>query len=108
MYTGISYRTIHAQKQTLSVHDVFVTYMNNPNENLDPPQYLPSHIEGLKEKHDYFEVPDLETKLPRHDNPRCWLQQNVLQMKQVQLRLFQIIILNEDTIPQIIIVSNSY
>ena len=32
------------------------------NENRDTPLYLHSHLESLKEKHDYFEVPDLETK----------------------------------------------
>ena len=32
------------------------------NENLDTPLCLPSHLESLKEKHDYFEVPDLEAK----------------------------------------------
>ena len=34
------------------------------NGNLDTSLYLPSHLESLKEKHDYFEVPDLETKVP--------------------------------------------
>ena len=65
--TGIYYRTIHPQNMTLSVQDVFVTYMNNLieyNENLDPPIYLTAHLESLKEKHDYFEVPDLQTKIP--------------------------------------------
>ena len=32
-------------------------------ENLDTPVYLPSHLKSLKEKHEYFEVPDLETKI---------------------------------------------
>ena len=39
------------------------------NENLDTPLYLPSHLQNLKEKHDFLEVLDLETKIPRHDNP---------------------------------------
>ena len=38
-------------------------------ENLDTPLYLPSHLEGLKDKHEYFEVPDLETKIQRHYKP---------------------------------------
>ena len=36
-------------------------------ENLDPPLYRPSHLESLKQKHDYFEVPDLETKTRHSD-----------------------------------------
>ena len=66
---GIYCRTIHPQNITLSLQDVFVTNMNNlfeHNENLDPPPYLPSHLECLKEKHDYFEVPELETKIQRY------------------------------------------
>ena len=37
------------------------------NENLDTPIDLPPQLESLKEKYDYFEVPDLETKIQRHD-----------------------------------------
>ena len=77
------------------------------NENLDT-LYLRSHLENLKEKHDYFEVPDLETKIQRHDNPHYWLQQNILQIKQFQYRFFHNIILNQDTVPQIKIVSHFY
>ena len=32
------------------------------NENQDTPLYRPSHLEDLKHKAEYFEVPDLETK----------------------------------------------
>ena len=45
------------------------------NENLDPPLHLPSHLESLKEKHDYFETPELDTKIQRHNNPHYWLKQ---------------------------------
>ena len=71
------------------------------NENLDTPLYLPSHLESLKEKHDFVELPDLETKIQRHDSPHYWLQQDILQIKQFQYRFFQNIRLNENTVPQI-------
>ena len=32
--------------------------------------YLPSHLKSPKEKHNYLEVPDLETTIQRHNN---WL-----------------------------------
>ena len=102
--TGTYYRTIHPQNITLSNQDVSITYMNElieHNENLDTPLYLPSHLESLKEKHDYFEVSNLETKIQRHNNPHFWLQQDILQIKQFQYKFFQNIILNEDTVPQI-------
>ena len=71
------------------------------NENLDTPIYLPSHRENFKEKHDFLEVPDLETNVQRHDNPHYWLQQDKLQIKQFQYSFFQNIILNEDRVPEI-------
>ena len=37
------------------------------NENQDTPLYLPSHSEDLKHKSEYFEVPDLETRIQSHD-----------------------------------------
>ena len=66
------------------------------NENQDRPLYPPSHLNDLKHKSEYFEVPDLETRIQRHDNPQYWLQ-----VKNFQYRFFYNITLNEDTIPQV-------
>ena len=55
--TGTNYKTIHPQNITLSIQDVFITYMDKlieHNENLDTPLYLPSHFESFKENHDFF------------------------------------------------------
>ena len=71
------------------------------NENQDTPLYLPSHVEDLKHKSEYFEVPDLETRIQRHDNPFNWLQQDILQVKNFQYRFFYNIILTDDTNPQV-------
>ena len=48
-----------------------------------------------------MEVPDLDTKAQRHDNPHYWLQQDILQIKNFQYRFFNNIILTDDTIPQV-------
>ena len=71
------------------------------NENQETPPYLPSHLEDLKHKFDYFEVPFLETRVQTHDNPHYWLQQDILQAKLFQYRFFNIITLTDDTIPQV-------
>ena len=39
---------------------------------------FPSHLEALKHKSEYFDVPDLGTKIQRHDNPHYWLQQDIV------------------------------
>ena len=71
------------------------------NENQDTPLYRPSHLQELKHRSEYFEVPDLDTKVQRHDNPHYWLQRDILQIKHFQYRFFNNIILTDDTIPQV-------
>ena len=71
------------------------------NENQDTPLYRSSHLEELKHRSEYFEVPDLGTRIQRHDNPHYWLQQDILQIKNFQYRFFNNIILTDDTIPQV-------
>ena len=81
---GTFYRTIHPQNITLSIQDVFLTYMqklNEFNENQDTALYRPSHLQELKHRSEYFEVPDLDTRVQRHDNPHYWLQRDILQIK---------------------------
>ena len=102
--SGTFYRTIHPQKITLSIQDVFHTYMQKLidfNENQNPPLYRPSHLQELRHRSEYFEVPDLDTKVQRQDNPHYWLQRDVLQIKLFQYRFFNKIILTDDTIPQV-------
>ena len=101
---GIFYRTIHPQIITFSIQDVFRTYMQKLiefNENQDTPLYRPSHLQELRHRSEYFEVPDLDTKVQRHDNPYYWLQRDILQIKKFQYRFFNNIILTDDTIAQV-------
>ena len=102
--SGTFYRNIHPKNITLSVQDVFHTYMQKLidfNENQNPPLYCLSHLQELKHRSEYFEVPDLDTKVQRHDNPHYWLQRDILQIKHFQYRFFNNIILTDDTIPQV-------
>ena len=102
--SGTFYRTIHPKNITLPIQDVFHAYMQKLiefNENQDTPLYRPSHLQELKQHSDYFEVPDLDTKVQRHDNPHYWLQRDILQIKQFQYRLFNNIILTDDTISEV-------
>ena len=76
------------------------------NENQDTLLYRFSHLEDLKHKSEYFEVPDLDTRIQRHDTPHYWLQQDILQIKNFQNRFFNNIILTDDTIPQVKILTH--
>ena len=104
MSTGTYYRTIHPQNITLSIQDVFLTYMQKLiefNKNQDTQLYFPSHLDYLKHKPECFEVPDLETRIQTPDNPHYWAQQDILQVKNFQYRFFNNITLTDDTIPQV-------
>ena len=39
------------------------------NENLDAPLYRLSFLETLQQKDQHFEVPDIDTKINRQNNP---------------------------------------
>ena len=102
--SGTFHRTIHPKNITLSIQDVFNTYMQKLiefNENQDTPLYRPSHLQELKHRSEYFEVPDLDTKVQRHNIPHYWLQRDIVQIKHFQYRFFNNIILTDDTIPQV-------
>ena len=106
---GTFYRTIHPRNLTLPIQNIFTSYINQlieHNENLDTPIYRPSLLEELKEKVDLFEVPDLDTKIIRHNNPHYWLQQDILQVTTFQYKFFKNITLDDDTIPQIKVFSH--
>ena len=101
--SGTFYRTIHLRNITLSIQKLIEF-----NENQDTPLYRPSHLQELKHRSEYFEVPDLDTKVRRHDNPHYWLQRDILQIKHFQYIFFNNIILTDDTIPQSKFLHNSY
>ena len=85
---GTFYRTIHPQNVTLSIQDVFRAYMQRLIEfieNQDTPLYRPSHLQELRHRSEYFEVPDLDTKVQRHDNPHYWLRRDILQRKKFSI-----------------------
>ena len=105
------YRTIHPRNLTLSIQDIFTSYINKlieHNENLDAPLYGPFLLDSLNEKADCFDVPDLDTKVIRHNNPHYWLQQDLLQVTNYQYRFVQNISLDDDTIPQIKVFSHFF
>ena len=102
--TGTCYRTINPQNIQLTIQDVFNNYMNKLieiNENLDSLLYRPSLLENLQQKHQYFEVPDIDSTITRQNNPLYWLQQDILKVIHFKYYLFQNLTLNDDTLPQI-------
>ena len=56
-------------------------------ENQTPSLYLPSQFGDLKYKSEYFDVPDLETRVQTHGNPHYWLQQDIFQVKKLSIQI---------------------
>ena len=71
------------------------------NENLDTPLYRPSLLENLQQKHQYYEVPDFDSKITRKNNPHYWSKRAILQITRFQYNFFQNLTLNDDNIPRI-------
>ena len=57
------------------------------NENQKLLLYRPSHLEELKHKSEYFEVPDLETRIQRHDNPPLLATTRYLTSKELPIQI---------------------
>ena len=98
------FRTIHPRNSTLSIQNTFVRSIDKlieHNENLDTPLYRPSHLESLKDKAEYFDIPDIDTKIRTHNNPHYWLQQVLLQVTNFQYKFSGNITPTDDTIPHI-------
>ena len=52
----------------MSIQNIFFSYMDKLiQKHFVPLLYLPSHLESLREKHDYVEVHDFETKIRRFE-----------------------------------------
>ena len=69
--TGIYYRTIYPQNVQLTIKDIFNNYLNKLiefNEIFDRPIYRPSILEDLQQKHQYNEVPDIDSQINRQNN----------------------------------------
>ena len=74
---------------------------------MDTPLYRSSpHLESLNEKAEYFDVPDIDTKIQTDNNPHYWLQQDLLQVTNFQYKFFRNITLTDNTIPQIKVFSH--
>ena len=95
---NLSPRFYRAQMQLTKFSKLKI--IHTPGKNLSVAD-MPSHLQEQKHRSEYFEVPDLDTKVQRHNNPHYWLQRDIVQIKHFQYRYFNNIILTDDTIEQV-------
>ena len=99
--TNIYTKHIYPSNIFLPISQVFLAFLSKieeMNNALDQPIFLPSAISELQSKESYFEIPNLEQLRQINDNPHYWLQTDLLQLKQFQYQFFHNITLNDKTI----------
>ena len=79
--------------------------MQEHNITLENPKYSPNALEELEQYIQNFEVENIERIVTTHDNPHHWLQADIIRIQSFLYHYFKDIILNEQKIPQIKLVS---
>ena len=94
----------------LQVHikDVFYAFLNQVKEfnlALQIPKYSPNALQELERYIHNFEVEDIERIVITQDNPHHWLQTDIIRIQSFLYHYFKDIKLNEQSMPQIKLIS---
>ena len=90
------------------IQDVFCQFLDKleeANEFLEKPVFLPSAFDELRSKDNFFETSEAE-KIRQTHNPHHWLLHDLIQINSFQYKFFsELVLLDNSTIPQIQIYS---
>ena len=101
-------RTIYPTNLQIHIKDVFHAFLNQVKESnlaLENPKYSPNALQELERYIHNFEVEVLERIVTTQDNPHQWLQTDIIRIKSFVYHLFKDITLNEQSTPQIKLIS---
>ena len=101
-------RTINPINLQIPIQEVFHAFLNKVkdfNITLENPQYSPNALEELEQHIHYFEVENIETLVPTHNNPHHWLQTDIIKIQIFIYNYLKDLTLNDQTIPQIKLIS---
>ena len=101
-------RTINPINLQVPIKQVFHAFLNNVKDhNLahEIPKYSPNALDDLQRYIDNFDVETIETLVNPEDNPHHWLQTDILQIQNFIYHYFKDLTLNNQTIPQIKVIS---
>ena len=105
---GTYRRTINPVNLQIPIQEVFHAFLNKVhafNITLEYPQYSPNALEELEQYKHNFEVEDIERIVKTRNNPHHWLQTHIIKIQIFLYHYFKDLILNEQTIHQIKIIS---
>ena len=101
-------RTINPINLQVPIKQVFHAFLNNVKDhNLahEIPKFSPNALDDLQRYIDNFDVEIIETLVNPEDNPHHWLQTDILQNQNFIYHYFKDLTLNDQTIPQIKVIS---
>ena len=101
-------RTINPINLQVPIKQVFHAFLNNVKDhNLahEIPKYSPNALDDLQRYIDNFDVEIIETLVNPEDNPHHWLQADILRIQNFIYHYFKDLTLNDQTIPQIKVIS---
>ena len=101
-------RTINPINLQVHIKDVFYAFLNQVKEfnlSLENPKYSPNALQEIERYIHNFEVEDIERIVISRDNPHHWLQTDIIQIQNFLYHYLKDITLNEQSIPQIKLIS---
>ena len=101
-------RTINPINLQISIQEVFHAFLNKVkkyNLALENPKYSPKALEEVGQYIQYFEVEYMERLVTSQNNPHHWLQADILRIQNLLYHYIKDVTLNEQTIPQIKLIS---
>ena len=102
-------RTINPKNlHVLETWTIFSRFLNNVkdhNQALETPKFSPNALNELERYINNFEVEIIERLVNPEDNPHHWLQTDILRIQKFLYHYFKDLTLNDQTIPQIKVIS---
>ena len=101
-------RTINPINLQIPIKQVFHAFLNNVKDhNLahEIPKFSPNALDELERYKNNFDVEIIERLVNAEDNPHHWLQTDILRIQNFLYHYFKDLTLNDQTIPQIKVIS---
>ena len=101
-------RTINPINLPVPIKQVFHAFLNNVKDHnlaLETPNISPNALDELQRYINNFDVEIIERLVNPEDNPHHWLQSDILRIQNFLYRYFKDLTLNDQTIPQIKVIS---
>ena len=101
-------RTINPINLHVPIKQVFHAFLNHVKDHniaLETPKFSPNALDELERYISNFEVEIIERLVNPEDNPHHWLQTDILRIQNFLYHYFKDLTLNDQTIPQIQVIS---